>query len=61
MAILGNADPASWAIGPLCCGGVFVAIVFAVIVAFIETFTSATWTLAYRDLTGATAEVVAAE
>jgi hypothetical protein len=52
LALLNSADPASWTIGPLCCGGVVVAVVFAVIVAFIETFTSATWTLAYRDLTG---------
>jgi len=52
IAILTSADPASWAVGPLCCGGVIAAVVFAVIVAFIETFTSATWTLAYRDLTG---------
>ncbi len=50
IALLTSADPASWAVGPLCCGGVIAAVVFAVIVAFIETFTSAAWTLAYRDL-----------
>jgi len=63
MALLTNSDPAAWAVGPLCCGGVIAAVVFAVIVAFIETFTSATWTLAYRDLAGldspSTEEVVA--
>jgi hypothetical protein len=52
IAILTSSDPASWAIGPLCCGGVLLAIVLAVISAVIETFTSATWTLAYRELTG---------
>jgi hypothetical protein len=52
LAIMTGSDPPSWAAGPLCCGGVLVAVVFAAIVAFIETFTSATWTLAYRDLTG---------
>jgi len=52
IAILTSTDPASWAVGPLCCGGVFIAVILAAITAFIETFTSATWTLAYRDLAG---------
>ena len=52
LGLLSSADPASWAVGPLCCGGVIIVVVFAAITAFIETFTSATWTLAYRDLTG---------
>ncbi len=52
IAMLTSTDPAGWAVGPLCCGGVIAAVVFAVIVAFIETFTSAAWTLAYRDLAG---------
>lgn len=52
IALLTSSDPAAWAVGPLFCGGVIAAVVFAAIVAFIETFTSATWTLAYRDLAG---------
>lgn len=51
-AILGSNEPASWALGPVCCGGVLLAIIFATLTGFIETFTSATWTLAYRDLAG---------
>jgi hypothetical protein len=56
LALLSNTDPPSWAVGPLCCGGVILVVVFAAITAFIETFTSATWTLAYRDLTGLDAQ-----
>jgi hypothetical protein len=58
IALLTSADPASWAVGPLCCGGVLIAVVFAVVIAFIETFTSATWTLAYRDLAGLGSQTV---
>jgi hypothetical protein len=51
VAVVANVDPGLWTIAPICCGGLVGIIVAAVISAIIETFTSATWTLAYRELT----------
>lgn len=45
-------DPGPWIVAPICCGGLLGAIVFALIGSILETFTSATWTLTYRELTG---------
>jgi hypothetical protein len=39
-------------VAPICCGGLLAFIVLALIASIVETFTSATWTLAYRELTG---------
>jgi hypothetical protein len=36
----------------MCFGGLLGAIVFALISSVVETFTSASWTLAYRQLAG---------
>ncbi len=44
-------DPGWWLLGPLCIGGVLGTIVFALIRSIIMTFTSATWTLAFREMT----------
>jgi hypothetical protein len=48
----GSIDPGLWMVAPLCCGGLLALIAFALIGSVVETFTSATWTLAYRELTG---------
>ena len=37
---------------PICCGGLVVVIAAALITAIVQTFTSATWTLAYREMVG---------
>lgn len=47
-----NADPTPWILMPVLCGGVLALVVLGVIGSVLETFTSATWTLAYRELTG---------
>ena len=52
IAILTSTDLGTWAIGPLCCGGLVAVSVTILLSAVVETFTSATWTLAYRELTG---------
>lgn len=44
-------DPGWWLLGPLCIGGLLGTIIFALIRSIVMAFTSATWTLAYRELT----------
>ena len=44
-------DPGLWLLGPLCFGGLLGVIVFAFIRSIVTAFTSATWTLAFRELT----------
>ncbi len=44
---------------PACCGGLLFIIVTALINAVVTTFTSATWTLAYREMTGLAAPTAA--
>lgn len=44
-------EPGLWWIGPICFGGLVGVIVFALIRSILTTFTSATWTLAYREMT----------
>ncbi len=48
-----SADPTPWVLVPVFCGGVLALVVLSVIGSVLQTFTSATWTLAYRELTGA--------
>mgnify|MGYP001054570568 CR=1 FL=1 len=55
FALAGNTDPRLWLVASLCCGGLLVFVLGALISAVVETFSSATWTLAYRDLTGLSA------
>jgi hypothetical protein len=43
-------DPGLWLLGPLCFGGLLGVIVFAFIRSIVTAFTSATWTLAYREM-----------
>jgi hypothetical protein len=52
IAIFSNTDPGAWLLAPVCCGGLLALIVGGLIGAIVETFTSATWTLAYREMTG---------
>jgi hypothetical protein len=52
FALFARSDPGAWLLVPMCFGGLLGAIVFAIISSVVETFTSATWTLAYRELTG---------
>jgi hypothetical protein len=59
FALLANVEPGPWIVAPICLGGLLAMIVFALIGSVIETFTSATWTLAYRELTGVTAQPAA--
>jgi hypothetical protein len=45
-------DVGPWLLAPLCCGGILFAIVAALLNSVANTFTSATWTLVYREMTG---------
>jgi hypothetical protein len=53
LAAMGGGDPSAWVLIPVCLGGLLWLIVTAVIGSIVQTFTSATWTLAYRQFTGA--------
>lgn len=44
-------DPGLWWLGPICIGGLLGTIIFALIRSILVAFTSATWTLAYREMT----------
>lgn len=50
--VFAQPDPGAWLLVPMCFGGLLGAIVFAVISSVVETFSSAAWTLAYRELVG---------
>jgi hypothetical protein len=56
IAVAANTDPGAWLVLPMCCGGLLAIIVGALIGSVIETFTSATWTLAYREMIGLAAQ-----
>lgn len=58
LAMTAAVEPGLWLIAPACCGGLVALIVFSVLGAIVETFTSATWTLAYRNLTGIAPEAL---
>jgi hypothetical protein len=52
FALFARTDPGAWALIPICGGGLLVIVASAVIGSVVQTFTSATWTLAYREMTG---------
>jgi hypothetical protein len=52
FAIFRNVEPGPWLVVPAVCGGLLAVAVGAVINSVVQTFTSATWTLVYRHLTG---------
>jgi hypothetical protein len=58
FAALGGPKLGGWMVAPICFGGLVVMIVLALIASIVETFISATWTLAYRELTGLAAAPV---
>lgn len=60
-ALFANTDPGPWIAAPLCFGGLLAVLVFALIGSIVETFTSATWTLAYREMMGLAAPAASEE
>lgn len=58
VAVFHNVDVGSWIVVPICLGGLLGIILSALIGSIVTTFTSATWTLAYRELTGIAVPVV---
>lgn len=52
-------EPGLWWFGPICFGGLLGTIIFALVRSVVAVFTSATWTLAYRELTESTGELEA--
>lgn len=52
VGIFSQVDPGAWILIPICFGGILALIISALVGAIVQTFTSATWTLAYREMTG---------
>ncbi len=52
FALVVSTDPAVWQLLPVVCAGLLTVVVSAVVGSVVETFTSATWTLAYQEMTG---------
>lgn len=50
--LFGNSDPGPWIMLVLCGGGLFALIAGALVGSVLEVFTSASWTLLFRDVTG---------
>jgi hypothetical protein len=59
LVAFSNVDPGPWLAVPFCCGGLIVFIIAILVNAIVQTFTSATWTLAYREMTGLVPQTVA--
>jgi hypothetical protein len=55
FAVVASMDRGPWLVVPAIFGGLLTMVVAALISAIIETFSSATWTLAYREMTGLSA------
>jgi hypothetical protein len=56
IAIFSSGQPGPWLVVPICFGGLLAIIIGAFVNSIVETFTSTTWTLAYRELTGLVAK-----
>ena len=52
VALGASIDPGPWLLAPICGGGLIAIILGSLISAIVEVFTSATWTLAYREMVG---------
>jgi hypothetical protein len=52
IGVATNIQPDWWLTVPICFGGLLALIVGGLISAIVQTFTSSTWTLVYRELTG---------
>ncbi|MFZ5918776.1 MAG: DUF7544 domain-containing protein [Chloroflexota bacterium] len=61
LGILMSSEPEGWLLIPLVCGGLLTVVIGALIGSVVETFTSATWTLAYREMTGPTGQTTELE
>jgi hypothetical protein len=61
LAIVARMDQGPWLVVPALCGGLLSVAVAALISAIVETFSSATWTLAYREMTGLSAALPEAD
>ncbi len=61
ISVASNLDPSPWLVLPICGSGLVAIIAGALIGSVVETFTSATWTLAYREMTGMSAAATAVE
>ncbi|MGB6423209.1 MAG: hypothetical protein WBF05_15350 [Anaerolineales bacterium] len=61
LLLLPSVDPGTWLIVPACFAGLVMVIVFALIKSVVTTFSSATWTLAYREMTGKELQVAGQE
>jgi hypothetical protein len=61
LAVLASMDQGPWLVVPACGGGLLTIVVASLISAIVETFSSATWTLAYREMTGLSTALPEAE
>ena len=52
LIFVASSDPGAWILLPAACGGLLAMVASAIIGSVVETFTSATWTLAYREMIG---------
>lgn len=52
VALFARIRPGAWVLIPICGGGLLAIVAGALIGSVVQTFTSATWTLAYREMTG---------
>jgi hypothetical protein len=52
LVLVASSDPGAWILLPVACGGLLAMVASAIIGSVVATFTSATWTLAYREMIG---------
>jgi hypothetical protein len=52
LGIFFVSEPGYWWFAPICLGGLLGVVIFALIRSILTAFTSATWTLAFREMTG---------
>jgi hypothetical protein len=50
IGLFTQTDVGGWIVAPICCGGLVAMVLAALIGSLVNTFTSATWTLAYREM-----------
>jgi hypothetical protein len=61
LGLLASADPGLWMAIPIACGGLLAMVIGAIVGSVVETFSSTTWTLAYREMIGVGTEPVDVE
>ncbi len=52
VVLLTQTEPGFWMLIPICGGGLLFMVIGALVGSVVQTFTSATWTLAYREMVG---------